>query len=197
MIKPHLNGHQVVKISTKLQSPLFDAYSEMEFGNIARMAAHICQTPLALLWLSDGTRQWFTSLVGDYLPPELSFIETLLASPHQGSDLLIVPDTHEDICFSATSHFISSPYIRFYASATVMTQVGHPTGALCVMDLVPRELSYEQSSSLQTLARQVRTLLDLRNLLNLMERRLRDCQQAEQDLEHLFALSLDMLCTAG
>jgi diguanylate cyclase (GGDEF)-like protein/PAS domain S-box-containing protein len=197
MIKPHLNGHQVVKISTKLQSPLLDAYSEMEFGDIARMAAHICQTPLALLWLSDGTRQWFTSLVGDYLPPELSFIETLLASHPQSSDLLIVPDTHQDICFSATSHFISSPYIRFYASATLMTQVGHPTGALCVMDLVPRELSYEQSSSLRTLARQVQTLLDLRNQFNQMERRLRDCQQAEQDLEHLFALSLDMLCTAG
>ena len=43
---------------------VLNSSAEEAFDDIARLAAHICQTPIALVSLVDETCQWFKSKVG-------------------------------------------------------------------------------------------------------------------------------------
>jgi GAF domain-containing protein len=55
--------------------------------------------------------------------------------------------------------------LRFYAGALLQTPDGIPLGTVCVLDYVVRELSEAQATTLQALARQVMTQLELRRAL--------------------------------
>ena len=43
---------------------VLDSGAEPEFDDLTRLAATFCQTPIALISLSDQTRQWFKAKVG-------------------------------------------------------------------------------------------------------------------------------------
>jgi GAF domain-containing protein len=43
---------------------ILDTPPEPAFDDIARLAAHICQVPIALVSFVDRDRQWFTSEIG-------------------------------------------------------------------------------------------------------------------------------------
>ena len=78
---------------------------------------------------------------------------------------------------------VSDPKIRFYAGAPITSSDGHPLGTLCVVDVVPRELTPSQQNALLALSHQVQAQFELRK--NLMELRValqeRDKAEAERD----------------
>ncbi len=43
---------------------ILDTPSEPAFDELARLAAYVCRTPMAVISLVDATRQWFKSVVG-------------------------------------------------------------------------------------------------------------------------------------
>ncbi|HET6179446.1 MAG TPA: ATP-binding protein [Candidatus Sulfotelmatobacter sp.] len=161
---------------------ILDTDPEKAFDDLTILASHICETPVALITLIDSERQWFKSKVGvsvSETPREISFCARAI----QQSDLFIVPDASKDPRFSSNPFVVSDPKIRFYAGAPFTSADGHPLGTLCVVDLVPRQLTPSQESALLALSRQVQAQFELRK--NLMELRAalaeRDRAEAERD----------------
>ena len=178
---------------------ILDSDPEQAFDDLTILASQICETPVALITLIDSDRQWFKSKVGvsvNETPREVSFCTTAIRQ----SDLFVVPDASKDPRFSLNPFVVSDPRIRFYAGSPFTSPDGHALGTLCVVDMVPRQLTASQENALRALSRQVQAQLELRR--NLIELRIaldeRDRAEGERDrtieelrhsLEHVQRLS--------
>jgi anti-sigma regulatory factor (Ser/Thr protein kinase) len=178
---------------------ILDTDPEKAFDDLTILASHICETPVALISVIDSERQWFKSKVGvsvSETPREVSFCARAI----QHAGLFVVPDASKDPRFSSNPFVVSDPKIRFYAGAPFTSSEGHPLGTLCVVDVVPRQLTPSQETALLALSRQVQAQFELRR--NLLELRTaldeRDRAEAERDrnivelqhaLEHVQRLS--------
>src|SRR5215813_15170804 len=174
--------NEKARVQALYRYKILDTDPEKAFDDLTILAAHICQTPVALISLIDSQRQWFKSRVGIDItetPREVSFCAVAIQQPN----LFIVPDATKDPRFSANPFVVSDPKVRFYAGAPFTSSDGHPLGTLCVVDVVPRELTSSQQDALLALSRQVQAQFELRK--NLMELRTaleeRDRAEAERD----------------
>lgn len=141
---------------------VLDTFSEVEFDNITTLAAYICQVPIALISLIDEKRLWFKSGIGidiSETPREISFCQYSIL----GEELYEVPDALENEIFKNNPLVTGSPNFRFYAGVPLTTPDGFNIGTLCVFDKIPKKLIDEQKKALSTLAKNVITLLELRN----------------------------------
>ncbi|MBI2568163.1 MAG: PAS domain S-box protein [Candidatus Schekmanbacteria bacterium] len=148
---------------------IIDSSPEATFDELARIAAHICSVPIALVSLVESHRQWFKSHVGidaTETPREISFCGHVVAS----GELLIVPDATRDSRFFDNPLVTGAPAIRFYAGAPLVTPNGFVLGTLCVADHCPGALTPAQAEMLMLLARQVMRQIELRNQLHELAR---------------------------
>lgn len=143
------------------QYEVLDSVPEEMFDDLAELAAHICEAPVALISLVDERRQWFKSHIGFALP-ETSRQASFCSYAIQQSGLFIVPDATQDKRFAHNPLVVSDPKLRFYAGAPLITADGHALGTLCVLDKVPRTLRPDQQQALRVLARHVVAQLELR-----------------------------------
>jgi CheY-like chemotaxis protein len=139
---------------------ILDTSPEQVFDDVARLAALICDTPIAVIDFVDEQRVWFKAKIGlelDDIPRDRSFsAHTILQS-----DVLIVPDPLSDERF--TSNFLVTEIgIRFYAGIPLIAVEGHAVGTLAAMDRIPHILTAEQIDSLKILARRIVHELELR-----------------------------------
>ena len=140
---------------------ILDTPREAAFDEIAALAAEICETPIAVVNLIDGERQFFKAEVGlgvRETPLESSFCAKAILE----DDFLLVPDATRDHRFDCNPLVTGAPHLRFYAGALLKTAEGLPIGTLCVLDTAPKALSPLQQRTLQVLARQVMSQLELR-----------------------------------
>jgi PAS domain S-box-containing protein len=147
---------------------ILDTAPEAPFDDLAKIAAHICNAPIALISFVDASRQWFKAEIGlgqRTTSREVSICAHAILQPEQG--LFVVPDTTKDASFAANPLVTGEPFIRFYAGALLETPQALPLGTLCVIDHQPRPegLTAQQGHTLQALARQVITQLEHRRAL--------------------------------
>ena len=160
---------------------ILDTLPEAAYDDIARLAAQVCQTPMAGISLVDAQRQWFKCCVGASLtqtPRDISFCTHAL---EQG-DVLEVPDTWQEERFRDNPLVTGAPYLRFYAGAPLCTAEGLALGTLCVMDTSPRQLSPAQRQALYALGQQVVQQMELRRHLAQARQHIADRCQREQEM---------------
>ena len=164
MITAPEHPNEPERLASLHQCNILDTEPEQGFDDITQLAAHTCQTPIALVSLLDKDRQWFKSKVGineTETPREIAFCAYAILQ----DGIFIVPDTLQDARFADNPLVTFPPNIRFYAGVPIKTSEGYPIGTLCVIDYQPRELSKEQISCLRSLARQIAYIVATRRSL--------------------------------
>jgi diguanylate cyclase (GGDEF)-like protein len=162
---------------------VLDTARERAFDDITKLAAYICDVPVALVSFVDEDRQWFKSKVGlefTQTPRSISFCAHAILQP---GELMVVHDASRDARFSDNPMVTGEPNVRFYAGAPLISMDGQPLGTLCVLDKVPRELDAMMEDSLKALARQVVAQLELRRALDQLARHAEEQEQRQRELE--------------
>src|SRR5690348_18396414 len=88
--------------------------AEQAFDDVARLAADICGTEIALITLVDSDYQWFKARVGveqSGTARDLSFCGHCIVQ----REAMIVEDTHRDPRFVDNPLVTGEPHLRFYA----------------------------------------------------------------------------------
>ena len=161
------------------QFQVLDSEEEKAFDDLAILAAEICDTPFSGISLLDRERQWFKSRHGlsfTEILREVSFCSHTILS----KGLLVVEDTLQDERFRNFPSVEGFPHVRFYAAVPLLTSDGLAIGTLCVMDTKVRSLDHKQRFSLEALAGQVMTLLELRLQNKELEASRKESQKAVQ-----------------
>ncbi len=161
---------------------VLDTLPERGFDDVVRLASRLCDTPVALVSLVAGDRQWFKARTGFPWPQtdlDRSVCAHALAQP---DSLLVIPDLSQDPRTRANPLVTAAPGIRFYAGAPLRTAEGQVLGTLCVIDYVPRPdgLSETEAGDLRALARQLMSQLELRRAVADREAALRAARATEE-----------------
>lgn len=139
---------------------VLDTAEDIAFDNVAKLAAVICEVPIALVSFVDDHRQWLKARVGmnvSETPRDMAFCAHAILQP----DLMIVPDALSDERFAKNPLVLSDPHIRFYAGAPLEVEPGIRLGTLCVIGNEPRDLLPSQAFALEVLRDHVVALLHL------------------------------------
>jgi diguanylate cyclase (GGDEF)-like protein/PAS domain S-box-containing protein len=183
-------------------SGLLEGGPEPRFDDIARLAALLCHTPIAVVSLVCGNRLWLKARIGlnaSHSPRELAFCSTTM----EQRELLLVNDATRDPRFASSPLVAKPPHVRFYAGAPLIDSDGFVLGTLAVMDVVARDLSDAQRNGLRTLAQQVLVELELRRSLETLRKTVRErddsqhrLQMSHRELERRVAERTDALMKA-
>jgi diguanylate cyclase (GGDEF)-like protein/PAS domain S-box-containing protein len=147
---------------------ILDTPRETDFDLLVRLAAQICQTPIAKISFVDEGRQWFKAAVGlDMAGTDRAI--AFCAHAIAGTELFLVPDACKDPRFAHNPLVTGTTGIRFYAGMPLVSPDGFVLGTLAVIDRVPRTLSAAQTEALSALARQVMVVLEYRRLRRLFD----------------------------
>jgi PAS domain S-box-containing protein len=171
---------------------VLDTEPEPLFDSLARMAADICNTPIALITLIDVDRQWFKANVGlagvNETPRDIAFCAHTIA----GDALMEVPDALADPRFADNPLVTGEPNIRFYAGAPLVLPGGERLGSLCVIAREPGRLDAVQAKMLVALAAMAAQALAMRRDLIVRAMSVRSdseraIAQSEAELSDLYA----------
>lgn len=152
------------RLAALAQQGILDTQDEAEFDALTRLAAELCNAPIALISLVDRDRLWFKSRIGldvTEIPRDLGFCAHAIL----GEGTVEIADTLADQRFADNPLVTGPPGVRFYAAALLRDHEGHALGTLCVIDRSPRRLGSAQRIGLQALARQVISHMQIRRTL--------------------------------
>ncbi len=168
---------------------------EHAFDRIAELAAHLFDTPAAIISLLDEEALWFKSTIGvDGNRCALS--RSLCVHAIGQKAPVVVLDTQKDDRFHPSALVHSDPEVRFYAGAPLIADDGIAIGTICVMDTEPRSepIPEDKLQHLVYLSEIVVDELDLRHVIQKGEKReqeLRDArnnaESANEAMSHFFA----------
>lgn len=137
---------------------ILDTLEEQAYDDLTKLAAEICQTPIALVSLIDSDRQWFKShhgLDARETPREVAFC----AHATLNDDVFVVEDSSQDERFFDDPLATGGPLVKFYAGAPLIMSDKQKVGTLCVIGNEARTITADQK---EALARQVVSQLELR-----------------------------------
>lgn len=157
--------NEQARIERLQQLMVLDTKPEVLFDEIAKLASVVCGTPVALISLVDGDRQWFKANVG--LDGVTETHRNLAFCSHAilGDEVMEVFDATVDERFHANPLVTGDPKIRFYAGAPIAMPDGENIGTLCVINHIPQQLSIYQKAMLLGLASLAAKALQVRETI--------------------------------
>ncbi len=153
--------NETARLELLQQLAILDTLPEQNYDGLAELAKFIAQTPIATVTLLDSSRQWFKAKIDleiDESPRDVAICAHAILTP---SEITYLPDTWLDQRVADSPLVTAKNGIRFYAGVPLLVD-NLAVGTLCVMDRQPRQLTSEQLTALQRLARQVEALLSAR-----------------------------------
>ena len=161
MIEADLPSDEDIRLNKLYELDILDTIEEQAYDDLTKLAAEICQTPIALVSLVDKERQWFKShhgLDARETPREVAFCSHAILD----DKVFIIEDSSKDERFFDNPLATGAPHVTFYAGAPLIMSDQRKLGTLCVISDKPKKLSASQKEALSALARQVVTQLELR-----------------------------------
>jgi GAF domain-containing protein len=162
-MKAPIPDNEAQRLEALREYRILDTAAEKAYDELTKLAAYVCQVPIAMISLVDESRQWFKSKLGvnqRETPRDVAFCAHAILQ----TEPMIVRDALKDARFSDSALVTRSPHIRFYAGFPLSSPEGLALGMLCAIDRKPRQLSAEQKRAMQALSRQVMALLELRRV---------------------------------
>ncbi len=172
---------EALRIEALNQYEVLNSAPDPVLDDLTRLAAQICETPVAAVSFIGSDRIWIRSRFGmDSL--ELSLGSLPCETTILGDTVYEIPDTRNDPDYAPDGILLEGRAYRFYAGAPLTTPGGVNIGALLVLDRPSRTLSPAQSSALGILSRQVINRLELNGRVHQMDRAARSRQRVESAL---------------
>lgn len=159
-----IRGREIERERALFNFRILDTEPEEAFDELARLAAFVSKTPIALITFVDKDREWIKSVVGvdidkKEIPLESSFGAKLISDPEE---FLSVMNPKNDEILGANPLIKSIKDIGFCAGVPIGDLYGSKIGCLTVLGYKPKDLSFEQLSLLKTIARLIIVLLEQR-----------------------------------
>lgn len=129
---------------------VLDTPPEDGFDALARLAANVCDAPVALVTLIDAERVWFKAVYGLGMQSSVHR-QSLCCEAADSKCLLEVVNATQDLRFSANPVVIDTPNVVYYAGAPIVFD-GIGIGTVCVMDYAPRKLPEQSLQALKEMA---------------------------------------------
>lgn len=156
------NGNEIGLLSLKL----LDTASDRELDDLCKLAAHVCNVEKVYICLFEK------------LPGEIGFNYNLNISEHpynlelfdllaeRPEEMIVIPDILDDSRFTELSTSKNYDTDRFIISISLTNPDNRRLGLLTLFEQQPGHLSSAQHQAIQTVARQVENLLNLRKTNN-------------------------------
>jgi len=163
------------------QYELADMPHDHALDDIARLAAQLCNAPIAAITLLDKDNVAFPGRYGldiTTAPRNSLPCETTIA----GEGIYQIPDARRDPEFAPGGIPVGDRRYRFYAGAPIYIGDGTPIGCIFVLDTAARKLTPGQVESLETLSHAVTTRIELSLRVREMDRSARAQRRVETAL---------------
>lgn len=153
-------ANEVERLRDLRRYQVLDTPPDAGLDALTQLASQIACTPIALISLTDETRQWFKSRVGldaVEIPRDWAPCAHAVAT----GESIVCEDMRADVRFADNPLVQGVPRLRFYAGMALVTPRGTVLGTLAVIDTVPRTLSRYQRKALTLIAKQIVQHLEL------------------------------------
>ena len=180
----------MTEISPIAELPRQQAFEQYELAamphdhaldDLARLAAQLCNAPIAAIALIDKDEIIFPGRFGldaTSAPRNSLPCETTVS----GDGIYQIPDARRDPEFSPGGIPLGDRRYRFYAGAPIYIADGTPIGCLFILDTIARKLTSAQVESLETISHAVTTRLELSLRVREMDRSTRAQRRVEAAL---------------
>jgi len=163
------------------QYELADMPHDHALDDIARLAAQLCNAPVAAITLIEKDVVTFPGRFGldvTSAPRNSLPCETTIT----GDGIYQIPDARRDPEYAPGGIPLGDRRYRFYAGAPILIANGTPIGCIVVFDTAARKLTTSQVESLETLSHTVTTRLELSVRVREMDRSTRAQRRVESAL---------------
>ena len=169
---------------------IIDSESEIDYDNLAALAAEYTDCPIAYISFVDDKRSWFKAKIG--IDVKEVDIEHSFCAQYTGlSPYLIIDEISTNEQYKNFPLLKQYPQLKFYAGAPIITVDGFMLGFLSVMDVKEREITEVQLKFMGLLRDQVLSLLRLNLKAINIEKLQHESARKSEHLRNVFNYSID------